>query len=70
RQNFSILITEEAVEWLANIGYDPQFGARPVKRVLQKYVLNELSRKILSGNLDQDKPVWVDVKDNELIFRN
>nr|MBP6969258.1 ATP-dependent chaperone ClpB [Prolixibacteraceae bacterium] len=42
RQNFSILITEEAVEWLANIGYDPQFGARPVKRVLQKYVLNEL----------------------------
>jgi len=70
RQNFSILITEEAVEWLANIGYDPQFGARLVKRVLQKYVLNELSRKILSGNLDQDKPVWVDVKDNELIFRN
>jgi ATP-dependent Clp protease ATP-binding subunit ClpB len=70
RQDFELKITEEAVDWLANVGYDPQFGARPVKRLLQKYVLNELSRKILAGNLEQNKPVWVDVANDELIFRN
>ncbi len=70
RQNFRVDITDAAVEWLASIGYDPQFGARPVKRLLQKYILNELSRKILSGELSQDKTVWVDVRDEELFFRN
>jgi ATP-dependent Clp protease ATP-binding subunit ClpB len=70
RQNFEVKITEEAVEWLSTVGYDPQFGARPVKRLLQKYVLNELSKKILSGEVEQDKPVWVDVKNEELFFRN
>ncbi len=70
RQEFSIQITEEAVEWLAAVGYDPLFGARPVKRVLQKYILNELSRKILSGSISHDNPVIIDVRDEELIFRN
>ncbi len=70
KQGFEIRITAEAVDWLATVGYDPHFGARPVKRVLQKYVLNELSRKILSGNLEQNKPIWMDLKEDELIFRN
>jgi ATP-dependent Clp protease ATP-binding subunit ClpB len=70
RQNFSVEITDDAVEWLARVGYDPNFGARPVKRLLQKYVLNELSRKILAGAVSQEKPVWIDVKDEELFFRN
>jgi ATP-dependent Clp protease ATP-binding subunit ClpB len=70
RQGFTVQITEKAVEWLATVGYDPQFGARPVKRVLQKFILNELSRKLLSGILEKEKPIWVDVKEDELIFRN
>ncbi len=70
RQGFTLHITEEAVEWLAAMGYDPQFGARPVKRVMQKFVLNALSRKLLSGDLDKEKPIWVDVKKDELLFRH
>ena len=56
--------------WLAKVGYDPQFGARPVKRLLQKNILNDLSKKILSGEVASDKPVWVDVREEELYFRN
>src|SRR5512137_1953850 len=44
RQNFELKITDAAIEWLSTVGYDPQFGARPVKRLLQKYILNELSK--------------------------
>jgi len=70
RHDFEIKITEPAIDWLSSVGYDPHFGARPVKRLLQKYILNELSKKILSGNLEQGKTVWVDVKNDELFFRN
>ncbi len=63
-------ITDNAVNWLANAGYDPHFGARPVKRILQRYVLNELSKKILAGTVQKDKPIVIDVTDNNLIFRN
>ncbi|MFW5756373.1 MAG: ATP-dependent chaperone ClpB, partial [Tangfeifania sp.] len=52
-----ITITDDAIDWLAQAGYDPHFGARPVKRQLQKYVLNELSRKILAGQVDKAKPI-------------
>ena len=58
------------MDWLAQVGYDPHFGARPVKRLLQKYILNELSRQILAGTIHQDQPVIIDVSDDELIFRN
>ncbi|NCB08924.1 MAG: AAA family ATPase, partial [Bacteroidia bacterium] len=68
--DFKIEITENAVEWLANAGFDPHFGARPVKRILQKYVLNELSKRILSGTVDKSKPIVIDVLNEELIFRN
>ena len=68
--DFKIEITENAVEWLANAGFDPHFGARPVKRILQKYVLNELSKRILSGTVDKSKSIVIDVLNEELIFRN
>ena len=63
-------ITDPAVEWLASAGFDPHFGARPVKRILQKYVLNELSRKIIAGQVQKDKTIIIDFANNGLIFRN
>ena len=68
--DLKIEITQAAIDYLSAVGYDPHFGARPVKRVLQKYVLNELSKRILSGQVDKLKPIVVDVESNELIFRN
>ncbi|WP_320111763.1 ATP-dependent chaperone ClpB [Draconibacterium orientale] len=65
-----IELSEKANEWLSGIGYDPHFGARPVKRVLQKYVLNELSKRILSGKVDKAKPIVIDLKDDALVFSN
>lgn len=65
-----ITITDDAIDWLAKAGFDPHFGARPVKRQLQKYVLNELSRKILAGKVDKTKPIEIDKGENGLIFKN
>ena len=65
-----ISLSDAAVDWLATIGYDPHFGARPVKRQLQKYVLNELSRRILAGTVDKSKPIVIDVEDEALVFKN
>jgi len=69
-QQVNIRITDEAVNWLAELGYDPQFGARPVKRVIQKQVLNELSKQILAGKINKDKEIILDVFDNVFVFRN
>jgi ATP-dependent Clp protease ATP-binding subunit ClpB len=69
-QNISISITDEAVEWLAELGYDPQFGARPVKRVMQKQLLNELSKQILANTVIKDKEIVVDMFENKFVFRN
>ena len=63
-------IRQAALEWIAEKGFDPQFGARPVKRMLQKYVVNELSRKILADAVNRNKPIIIDVKDGELEFSN
>ncbi|MGQ3014710.1 MAG: AAA family ATPase, partial [Flavobacteriales bacterium] len=62
--------SEEAVEWLSQLGYDPTFGARPLKRVLQKRVLNELSKMILAGKVNKEQPIVVDQFDGEIVFRN
>ena len=62
--------TQSAIDKLAEAGYDPQFGARPVKRALQHLVLNQLSKDIISGHINKQKPITVDVKNNELIFIN
>jgi ATP-dependent Clp protease ATP-binding subunit ClpB len=69
-QDVIISATEEAIEWLAQLGYDPQFGARPIKRVMQKQVLNELSKQLLSGNIDKSKEIILDVFENQFVFRN
>jgi ATP-dependent Clp protease ATP-binding subunit ClpB len=68
--NITLEASEEALDWLAQLGYDPQFGARPVKRVLQKRVVNELSKQILSGNIHADSEIVVDVAKGNFIFRN
>lgn len=65
-----INLTDKAVDWLSVMSYDPHFGARPVKRVLQRNVLNELSRRILAGQVDKSEPIVIDVENNELVFRN
>ena len=63
-------ITPEALSYLAKEGYNPEFGARPVKRVLQRMVLNRLSKDILAQKVDRKHPIIIDCKDDELIFRN
>ena len=60
----------EALDWLAQLGYDPQFGARPLKRVMQKKILNELSKQILAGKVDKDSKIVLDMFDNEFVFFN
>jgi ATP-dependent Clp protease ATP-binding subunit ClpB len=62
--------TDYALDYLAQNGYNPQFGARPLKRLIQKEVVNQLSKKILSGEVDKNKPVLVDVFDGVVVFRN
>ncbi len=62
--------TPEAIEWLAQLGFDPQFGARPVKRVMQKRVLNELSKQILAGKVQKNADIVLDVFDKEFVFRH
>jgi ATP-dependent Clp protease ATP-binding subunit ClpB len=62
--------SDYAISFLAEQGFDPQFGARPLKRLIQKEIINALSKKILSGDIDKSKPVLVDVFDNTVVFRN
>ncbi len=62
--------SEEALDWLAELGYDPQFGARPLKRVVQKRILNELSKQILEGTVDRDSKIKLDVFDKNFVFMN
>ncbi|OJX49972.1 MAG: ATP-dependent chaperone ClpB [Flavobacterium sp. 38-13] len=69
-QNITLDATPEAIDYLAKKGYDPQFGARPVKRVVQKEVLNELSKEILSGKVTTDSIILLDSFDGKLVFRN
>jgi len=69
-QGFHFEATEHAVSWLAHEGYDPDFGARPVKRAIQQYVLNDLSKKLLAGQITKDKPIIIDEFGEGLVFRN
>ena len=70
RENITLEATNEAIDYLAERGYDPQFGARPVKRVIQKEVMNALSKEILQGNIKAGSLVLIDSFDNGLVFRN
>jgi len=66
----TIEATEEALDWLAQLGYDPQYGARPLKRVIQKKILNELSKQILAGKVNKDSKIRLDMFDNQFVFLN
>lgn len=66
----SLQLSEEALELISSEGYDPQFGARPVKRAIQRLLLNELSKSILAGNVNPNSNIRVDKKDDTLIFSN
>ena len=70
RENILLDATDEAIDYLAKKGFDPHFGARPVKRVIQKEVLNRLSKEILSGSVHKDSTILLDVFDDQLVFRN
>jgi ATP-dependent Clp protease ATP-binding subunit ClpB len=68
-KEIKLVITPDAFEWIAESGYDPFFGARPVKRVIQKQVLNELSKSLLGGKVDTTKNVVMDIFDGKIVFR-
>lgn len=70
QQNITMDATPEAIAYLAEKGYDPQFGARPVKRVIQREVLNQLSKEILAGKITTDSIILLDCFDGQLVFRN
>ena len=69
-QGVDLQWTDPAINYLADVGYDPEFGARPVKRAIQRYVLNDLSKSLLAGTVNRDKPVVIDCFGEGLVFRN
>ena len=69
-QDVELEVTPQAIDYLAEMGYDPDFGARPVKRAIQQYMLNDLSKKLLSGDVNREKPIIVDSFGEGLVFRN
>ena len=69
-QGFSLNVTPAAISLLADEGFDPEFGARPVKRAIQRLVLNDLSKRILSDEVSRDKPITIDADGGSLVFRN
>ena len=69
-QGIDLQVTDAAIAYLAEEGYDPEFGARPVKRAIQQFVLNDLSKKILGDEVDREKPIIVDDFGDGLVFRN
>ncbi len=70
KSGIRIRATKKAIQFIATMGFDPQFGARPIKRVIQKTLLNELSKMILEGKVHKDKEIVVDEKEGKLVFRN
>ena len=69
-QGIELQWTDSAINYLSDVGYDPEFGARPVKRAIQRYVLNDLSKSLLAGTVNRDKPVIIDSFGEGLVFRN
>jgi ATP-dependent Clp protease ATP-binding subunit ClpB len=70
QNGITLHFTADALQFISEEGYDPQFGARPVKRVIQKYVLNELSKQLLGGTIDKNKPITIDAVDKHVFFKN
>ncbi|WP_227625382.1 hypothetical protein [Geofilum rubicundum] len=69
-QGLELKITDDAIDWLASAGFDPAYGARPIKRAIQRYVLNHLSELILSEKVSNDQAIMVDVEADQLTFSN
>ena len=69
-QHITVDATEDAIDYLAEKGFDPQYGARPIKRLIQKEVLNTLSRELLKGSIHAESVVLIDCFNDELVFRN
>ncbi|PLX14492.1 MAG: type VI secretion system ATPase TssH, partial [Marinilabiliales bacterium] len=69
-QNIIIELTDSAVQYIAKIGFDPHYGARPVKRIIQKEILNKLSKEILANTIEKEKIIRIDLKEDKLIFSN
>ena len=67
-QNIELVLTDKALNWVADMGYDPEFGARPVKRVIQKEILNNLATELISGKIGKKPQILVDEKDGEITF--
>ena len=63
-------VSEAAVQFIAQAGFDPEFGARPIKRAIQRYLLNDLSKQLLAGVIDKSKPIKVDAQNDMLTFSN
>ena len=71
KNEIKLSITEKAIDWLSQLGYDPQFGARPLKRVMQKRILNELSKQILADTINKEDAIEIDLDDkNNFVFKN
>ncbi len=70
KKNINISFNDDAIHWLSDKGFDPQFGARPIKRVIQRDVLNLLSKEILKGNIIPESKILIELKDEKLIFTN
>ena len=68
-KDIKLFVTPDAFDWLSEAGYDPFFGARPVKRIIQKHVLNELSKALLAGKVDTTQNVVMDIFDGKIVFR-
>nr|MBP9153029.1 type VI secretion system ATPase TssH [Flavobacteriales bacterium] len=70
KNGITFQFTDECVDWLSQLGFDPQFGARPLKRVIQREVLNELSKQILAGKVSKDGVIILDCFNQQVVFRN
>ena len=70
QSGINLEFSDYAIDYLAEHGYDPQFGARPLKRLIQKEIVNQLIKKILSGEVDKTKTALIDVFANTVVFRN
>ncbi len=68
--DINLYVSDNAIETLASVGFDPQFGARPIKRAIQRYLLNDLSKQLIAGSIDRNNPVTVDSNNGKLTFKN
>jgi ATP-dependent Clp protease ATP-binding subunit ClpB len=69
-KDIDIVLDDEALEWIANVGFDPVYGARPIKRVIQRELVNELSKELIAGTIDKNTVIRVSVENDHLVFSN